>query len=81
MYAYSQTVCKCQVCSEARAEGIPYFRTGPALFVNDINMLINTPLEIGTAINAEGLDTIDYLMYTPLDSDHLDGYSGALCTL
>mgnify|MGYP000856624501 FL=1 len=68
-------LCKCQVCSEARAKGIPFSRKGPALFMNDINMLIDTPLEIGTSINAAGLDTIDYLMYTHLDSDHLDGYS------
>ncbi len=68
-------LCKCRVCSEARAKGVPYSRTGPALFVNDINMLIDTPPQIGISINHADIDDIDYLMYTHLDSDHLDGYS------
>ncbi|MFH0978022.1 MAG: hypothetical protein V1837_01840 [Candidatus Woesearchaeota archaeon] len=38
--------CSCEICLEARKKGIPYSRTGTSLFVEDIDLLFDTPEEI-----------------------------------
>jgi len=66
-------LCRCSVCMQARAKGIPYARTGPAAFIHDIHLLIDTPAEIASQLNREQIDQIDYLMFTHLDPDHVEG--------
>jgi phosphoribosyl 1,2-cyclic phosphate phosphodiesterase len=67
-------LCQCRVCKEARSRGWPYERTGPASFLHDENLLIDTPAEIALQLNRSGIEYIDYLMFTHLDPDHVEGF-------
>jgi phosphoribosyl 1,2-cyclic phosphate phosphodiesterase len=66
-------LCKCPVCEEARSKGTPYERTGPSAFIHDENLLIDTPAEIAGQLNRSGIERIDYLLFTHLDPDHVEG--------
>ena len=67
-------LCQCQVCREARKKGVPYARAGPAAFLHDINLLIDTPAEIINQLNSSPIRRIDYLIFTHLDPDHVEGF-------
>ena len=67
-------LCRCRVCREARSKGIPYARTGPAAFLHDINLLIDTPAEIISQLNRFSINRINYLTFTHLDPDHVEGF-------
>ncbi|MFH2046463.1 MAG: MBL fold metallo-hydrolase [Pseudomonadota bacterium] len=67
-------LCKCRVCSEARVKGGPYRRTGPSVFIHDENILIDTPAEIAYQLNRSGIEQINYLLFTHLDPDHVEGF-------
>jgi phosphoribosyl 1,2-cyclic phosphate phosphodiesterase len=67
-------LCRCPICQEARERGVPYARGGPAAFLHDINLLIDTPAEINDQINRSAIDRIDYLTFTHLDPDHVEGF-------
>jgi len=67
-------LCPCPVCEEARKKGVPYERTGPSLFVHDENILIDTPAEIAHQLNRSRIGRIDYLIFTHLDPDHVEGF-------
>lgn len=66
-------LCRCRVCEEARTKGRPYERTGPSSFLHDEHLLIDAPAEIAMQINSAGIDRIDYLLFTHLDPDHVEG--------
>jgi phosphoribosyl 1,2-cyclic phosphate phosphodiesterase len=66
-------LCQCRICKEARRKGIPYARTGPAAFLHDINLLIDTPAEIINQLNRFSIRRINYLTFTHLDPDHVEG--------
>ena len=65
--------CQCKICTEARAKGIPYTRSGPSLFIPDINLLFDTPEEIAVQLNREKIKTVDYICYTHWHPDHTLG--------
>ena len=67
-------LCQCRVCREARKKGVPYARTGPAAFLHDINLLIDTPAEIASQLNRSSIRRVDYLTFTHLDPDHVEGF-------
>jgi phosphoribosyl 1,2-cyclic phosphate phosphodiesterase len=67
-------LCLCRLCREARIKGEPYKRTGPSLFLNDIRLLIDTPAESAYQLNRQGIERVDYLMFTHLDPDHTEGF-------
>ncbi len=67
-------LCRCRICREARSKGIPYSRSGPSVFFHDINLLIDTPAEIADQLNRSDIRSIDYLMFTHLDPDHIEGF-------
>jgi phosphoribosyl 1,2-cyclic phosphate phosphodiesterase len=67
-------LCQCPVCQEAREKGIPYARGGPSAFLHDINLLIDTPAEISRQLNRSAIDSVDYLAFTHLDPDHVEGF-------
>ncbi len=67
-------LCQCPVCQEAREKGAPYARAGPAAFLHDINLLIDTPAEIVQQLNDSAIDRVDYLTFTHLDPDHVEGF-------
>ncbi|MCK5543983.1 MAG: hypothetical protein KAI35_02130 [Desulfobulbaceae bacterium] len=66
-------LCTCRVCQEAREKGPPFERTGPSVFLSNENLLIDTPAEISSQLNRERIKNIDYLMFTHLDPDHVEG--------
>lgn len=67
-------LCQCQICVEARKKGIPYSRGGPSAFLHDVNLLIDTPAEISSQLNRTNINQIDYLLFTHLDPDHIEGF-------
>jgi len=67
-------LCQCDVCSEARRKGPPFERTGPSAFVYDENILIDTPAEISFQLNRSRIESVDYLMFSHLDPDHIEGF-------
>ncbi|MGD8512619.1 MAG: hypothetical protein PVG85_01610, partial [Deltaproteobacteria bacterium] len=52
---------------------MPYERTGPSTFIHDENLLIDTPAEIAAQLNRSHIERIDYLLFTHLDPDHVEG--------
>jgi phosphoribosyl 1,2-cyclic phosphate phosphodiesterase len=67
-------LCQCRVCKEARKKGVPYARAGPSAFLHDINLLVDTPAEIVSLLNRSPIRRIDYLMFSHLDPDHVEGF-------
>ena len=65
--------CTCQVCTEAREKGFPYARTGCSLFVEDANVLIDTPEDINQGLNNAGVECVEYILYSHSDPDHTMG--------
>jgi phosphoribosyl 1,2-cyclic phosphate phosphodiesterase len=65
--------CNCRVCREARVKGIPYARSGPSMFIRDLNLLFDTPEEIATQLNRENIDCVDSILYTHWHPDHTFG--------
>ena len=67
-------LCQCRVCREARKKGVPYSRAGPSAFLHDINLLVDTPAEIVSLLNRSPIRRIDYLTFSHLDPDHVEGF-------
>ncbi len=65
--------CDCRVCEEAREKGGPYERTGPAAFLHDENLLLDTPAEISLQLNRCKIERVERLMFTHMDPDHMEG--------
>ena len=67
-------LCQCRICQEAREKGVPYARAGPSAFLHDINLLIDTPAEIVTLLNRSPIRRVNYLTFSHLDPDHVEGF-------
>lgn len=65
--------CKCKVCKEAREKGKPYSRKGCSIFIEDINTIVDTPEDIVWALNAEGVEKVENILYSHWDPDHTLG--------
>ena len=65
--------CNCRVCTEARQKGFPYARTGCSLFVEDVNVLIDTPEDINASLNHAGIQKVEHILYSHCDPDHTMG--------
>ena len=65
--------CSCMICEEARDRGVPYSRLGPAYFIHDANILIDTPEEIGVMINRSRIQRVDAVIYSHWPPDHTRG--------
>ncbi len=66
-------LCDCRVCSEARAKGVPYSRTGPSVFVHGPDVLIDTPEESKAQINRSRVTHIAGCFYSHWHPDHVAG--------
>ncbi len=66
-------LCQCKVCTEARKKGFPYARCGCSLYIEDVNLLIDTPEDISYALNNANVKEIDYILYSHIDPDHTMG--------
>jgi len=65
--------CSCRICTEARAKGIPYSRSSASIYLSDISLLFDTPEEIASQLNREGIDKIDHIFYSHWHPDHTLG--------
>ena len=65
--------CNCRVCTEARQKGFPYARTGCSLFVEDVNLLIDTPEDINASLNNSDIKKVEHILYSHCDPDHTMG--------
>ena len=65
--------CNCRVCAEARLKGFPYARTGCSLFIEDANILIDTPEDINVSLNNAHIQKIEHILYSHCDPDHTMG--------
>lgn len=65
--------CYCDICEEAREKGEPYKRSSCSIFIEDLNLLIDTPEDISYSLNRERIRTVDRLMYSHWDPDHTLG--------
>jgi phosphoribosyl 1,2-cyclic phosphate phosphodiesterase len=65
--------CGCRVCSEARARGVPYARSGPSVFVHGPDVLIDTPEEAKAQLNASRVTEIAAGLYSHWHPDHTAG--------
>ncbi len=65
--------CNCRVCTEARQKGFPYARTGCSLFVEDVNVLIDTPEDMNASLNNSGIQKVEHILYSHCDPDHTMG--------
>ncbi|HAT4301177.1 TPA: MBL fold metallo-hydrolase [Clostridium perfringens] len=66
-------LCNCEVCKEARSKGRPYSRYGCSLFLDDINLLVDTPEDIAYGINYCDIKEIDRVLFSHVDPDHTLG--------
>jgi len=66
-------LCQYTICKEAREKGVPYSKAGPSAFLHDINLLIDTPADIVSILNRSPVRRVDYLLFSHLDPDHVEG--------
>lgn len=72
-WAFPIPTCFCEKCNKARKLGIPYARTGPALFVEDEDILFDTPEEITQQLDRERVKSVKNVFYTHWHPDHTQG--------
>ena len=65
--------CSCKVCVEARKKGFPYARCGCSLYIEDENILIDTPEDINYALNNASVNNVDSILWSHTDPDHIMG--------
>lgn len=65
--------CNCHICTEARLKGFPYARTGCSLFIEDVNILIDTPEDINISLNNAYIQKVEHILYSHCDPDHTMG--------
>lgn len=66
-------LCQCNICIEAREKGFPYARCGCSLYIEDANILIDTPEDIADALNHADIKEVEYILYSHIDPDHTMG--------
>lgn len=66
-------LCQCNVCIEAREKGLPYARCGCSLYVENADILIDTPEDICYALNNSDIKNVEYILYSHIDPDHTMG--------
>lgn len=71
--ALPKPLCKCKICKEARVKGKPYSRFGCSLFLEDINLLVDTPEDIVNALNQADIDQVKSVLFSHMDPDHVLG--------
>jgi len=71
--ALPKPLCKCKICKEARTKGKPYSRFGCSLFLEDLNLLIDTPEDIVHTLNEANIEQVDSVLFSHMDPDHVLG--------
>ena len=65
--------CDCRVCATARVQGGRHMRLGPAYFIHDIQMLIDTPEETTVMLNRSHIQRVESVIYSHWHPDHTRG--------
>ncbi len=65
--------CRCRVCEEARARGVPYARHGNSLFLPELAAVVDAPEFVYGNLEREGVDAFEYLLLTHWHPDHTAG--------
>jgi len=65
--------CTCRICTEARARGVPYSRSGPGVFVHGPDVLIDTPEESKFQLDRAGIAHVPACLYSHWHPDHVAG--------
>ena len=65
--------CNCGICHEAREKGKPFARNGCSIYIEDINLLVDTPEDIVESLNYHKIMTVDSVIYSHWDPDHTSG--------
>lgn len=65
--------CMCRVCKEARNRGVPYYRTGPSLYLPDQNILFDVPEEIREQLNRARVGHVKHVFISHWHPDHTMG--------
>lgn len=71
--ALPKPLCQCDICKEAREKGAPYSRFGCSLYLEDLNLVVDTPEDIVYALNYSNVKQIDTVLFSHLDPDHTLG--------
>lgn len=66
-------LCMCKICKEARIKGHPFARFGCSLYLEDANLLVDTPENIVEALNYSNVEKIDNVLFSHVDPDHTLG--------
>jgi len=65
--------CNCRICVEARKKGKPFARNGCSIYIEDINLLVDTPEDIVESLNYHKVMAVDKVIYSHWDPDHTSG--------
>jgi len=65
--------CFCSVCEQARAQGIPYSRSGPGYFLHGPDLLIDTSEEVKEQLNRARVGYVKAATYSHWHPDHTAG--------
>jgi phosphoribosyl 1,2-cyclic phosphate phosphodiesterase len=65
--------CQCKICKEARKKGVPYERLGPSMFIEDENILFDTPEEISVELNRAKIKKVKHVLFSHWHPDHTAG--------
>lgn len=71
--ALPKPLCQCDICKEAREKGKPYSRFGCSLYLEDLNLVVDTPEDIVHALNYSDVKQIDTVLFSHIDPDHTLG--------
>jgi phosphoribosyl 1,2-cyclic phosphate phosphodiesterase len=65
--------CQCQLCRLAREQGGRNARTGPSVFIHDLQLLIDTPEESKLQLNRARIPRVTSCLYSHWHPDHTQG--------
>lgn len=69
-----RATCQCRICKQARLTGWPATRHSPALYLPEIETLIDTPEDINSSLNFSKINKVKNIFYTHWHPDHTLGY-------
>lgn len=73
MYPTPLPNCHCEICESARNGNEKDIRSMPALYLEDIKLLIDTPEDIFNTLEKHKINDIDYISLSHKDPDHVRG--------
>ncbi len=65
--------CPCDLCKLARKDNRER-RLGPSVFINNINLLIDTPEDIAEGLNYSNIEKVESILYSHWHPDHCAGW-------